>query len=470
MPRLAAAPTRTTLTAAVTTTALALTLTAVPSTQAQVAPKSTGQINNATASSATGVQRAYVTPDGTTIQIMGDLLGPYSRNVGLGSGDLGAMAPIGQGEYTVVFGDSFSGRTVYQGQHFSPVGVVASTDDNGFINIKHPMNEGTYVKRLINYTPAPGLTLLPSDIINVDGKLYLQAMWNQGLHNVTHAEIFSSTNGANWKHEGRYRTGMSGLDDLISWAQGPDGMIYIVATSFTRSNPVFLFRATPENIAQRSTWEIYNANDGSWGGIGHAGTSILDHDAQGRKVKAGEMNLRYIDGHWVLAMFNEATLSVEVRISRELERDWNSVPAATIAKHGPWKNEQTPMNWSQPYGGYIVPGSSINDMDIVVSQWNTGTHDRYMSTQFNVKGLEKFFGLDIAPSTRGEVTAAKPIPELPPAPQPTVPSSSSSGSSQEAIGIAIALGVLATVVGLVAFNWPMLRQLLPESLQQVIPF
>ena len=34
-------------------------------------------------------------------------------------------------------------------------------------------------------------------------------------------------------------------------------------------------------------------------------------------------------------------------------------------------------------------------MDIVVSQWNTGTNDRYMSTQFNVKGLDTFFGINM---------------------------------------------------------------------------
>lgn len=32
-------------------------------------------------------------------------------------------------------------------------------------------------------------------------------------------------------------------------------------------------------------------------------------------------------------------------------------------------------------------------MDIVVSQWNTKNNSRYMSTQFNVKGLDKFFGI-----------------------------------------------------------------------------
>ena len=33
-------------------------------------------------------------------------------------------------------------------------------------------------------------------------------------------------------------------------------------------------------------------------------------------------------------------------------------------------------------------------MDIVISQWNTSDNSRYNSTQFNVKGLDTYFGVD----------------------------------------------------------------------------
>ena len=32
-------------------------------------------------------------------------------------------------------------------------------------------------------------------------------------------------------------------------------------------------------------------------------------------------------------------------------------------------------------------------MDLVISQWKTDDDSRYNSTQFNVKGLDKFFGI-----------------------------------------------------------------------------
>ena len=63
-------------------------------------------------------------PNGTTIQIMDDVLGKYSAHTGFRTGDLGAMAPMGNGEFAMIFGDSFRGNF---GQGWmSPVGVVAT--------------------------------------------------------------------------------------------------------------------------------------------------------------------------------------------------------------------------------------------------------------------------------------------------------------------------------------------------------
>lgn len=63
------------------------------------------------------------------------------------------------------------------------------------------------------------------------------------------------------------------------------------------------------------------------------------------------MSLRHIQGHWAFVMFNEQTLAVEVRISRELATDWNRVPVATIVRNGPWSRPQGANNFSQPHGG-----------------------------------------------------------------------------------------------------------------------
>lgn len=420
-----------------------------------------------------------VSPD-VSIQVMGDILGRYSQHVGFRSGDLGMMAPINDTEFAMIFGDSFRGDTVGTGEWMSPVGVVAKRDANGYVDIQRPLNRGERVEQTIPYLRDGNLTLIPSDIINIDGTLYLQAMWTRGLHNVQYSEFWQSTDrGQTWKRAGHYYTGMKqktsrrGLDEMLSWELGPDGYVYIVTTTFDREHeaPLYLFRITPDKLTDRNAWEMVNLNNGTWVGSDGAGTAIFDRDANGRAVKIGEMNLRYVDGYWVLVVFNEATLGVEVRISDRIDTDWNQIPAVTIAKNGPWANEQTPTNWSQPYGGYIVPGSSINDMDIVVSQWNTHTNNRYMATQFSVRGLETAFDVRkpngeeferIAPrQSFGEKTVRPALPET---------TTANTGSSASARTVAIVLGVVATLGALVAMSWPMLRPLLPPQVQNLLPF
>ncbi|SDS23393.1 DUF4185 domain-containing protein [Corynebacterium timonense] len=334
-------------------------------------------------------------PGGVIVRIMGDLLGRgLSDHVGFRSGDLGVMAPLGNGgDFALIFGDSFRGATLGAGEWMSPVGVVAQLA-NGVVEILRPLNQGNRVNQLIPYERADGdiLTLIPSDVINLDGTLYMQGMWNRGIGNVQYTEIWKSTdNGATWDSVGTTSADyMGGMGNLISWERGADGYIYVVSSSFTRTDSVYLSRFRPEQIGDRTTWQLFDPTTGTWS---DHGTPILSTG-----VKAGEMNLRYIDGHWVLVMFNAQTLQIEVRASPELARDWNDVPAAVVAKNGPWRTTQSPANFSQLYGGYIVPGSTLAKMDIVISQWNTSTNARYNATQFNVTGLDVFFGLTEAPT------------------------------------------------------------------------
>ncbi|TVS28341.1 DUF4185 domain-containing protein [Corynebacterium sanguinis] len=327
-----------------------------------------------------------VMPGEFIVQIMGDILGPgISDLVGFRSGDLGIMAPLGDGTFALIFGDSFR-ETGLRGEWMSPVGVIAHLVD-GIIEIIRPLNAGEKVEQLLDYPHVDGLTLIPSDLINIGGTLYMQGMWNRGIGNVVYTEIWKSTdNGRTWSSLGTTPTTyLSGMGDLISWERGQDGYIYVVSSSFKRDHPVYLSRFTLDKIADRSAWEVFNPATGSWSA---KGAPILSG------VQAGEMNLRFIEGHWVLAMFNEQTLQIEVRISDTIAQDWSAVPVAVIARHGSWGNEQTPLNFSQPYGAYIVPGSTLANMDIVISQWNTSDNSRYNSTQFNVKGLDTYFGIN----------------------------------------------------------------------------
>ncbi|OFT57174.1 hypothetical protein HMPREF3151_08230 [Corynebacterium sp. HMSC05H05] len=411
-------------------------------------------------------------PNGTTIQIMDDVLGKYSAHTGFRTGDLGAMAPMGNGEFAMIFGDSFRGNF---GQGWmSPVGVVATMDEDGFIKILRPIDNASEVSDMISYHRVNDSTLIPSDVINVDGTLYLHGTFHAPFGNVVSSNVWKSDNGGStWEEISSTRGNhMGGMTQLISWDQGPDGYIYATTTKFGRESPVYLWRFTPEDIDSPGNWEAYSAQIDDWT---DQAEPILESG-----VKAGEMCLRYIDGHWVLVMFNEDNHDVEVRISETLERDWDDVRAVKIARNGSWDNKQTPLNWSQPYGGYIVPGSHLDDMDIVVSQWNTSDNSRYTATQFNVKGLDKVYGIDAdevreepevtevkqesvgTPDMEAEDNLVNDKPEL-------FMSSEDNDALNTLRTVGIILGVLAGIGVIGAVTLPMYRDMLPEPIQQMLP-
>lgn len=334
--------------------------------------------------------------EGLIVTIVGDILGRgISDEAGFLIGDLGIMTNIGDAdEFAIVFGDSWRGPGFGQGEWMSPVGVVAVINDEGRIEIVRPLNDGDRVEQLIDYNHTDGLTLIPSDVLNIDGTLYMQGMWNKGIGNVLYTETWrSDDDGATWTSLGRESARHNGgMTNLITWEQGPDGYVYMMSSEFQRRDDVYLTRFRPEDISDSDAWVHYNPADGTWGSTL---TPVLADD-----VSAGEMTLRHIEGHWVLAMFNAATYSIEVRISPEIARDWNEIDPAHVVIGGNWGDAQTPKNFAQLYGAYIVPGSTLDNMDLVISQWNTSNNSRYMSTQFNVQGLDEFFGIGTAPAPR----------------------------------------------------------------------
>ena len=181
-------PTRRLTVAAVT---VALLATSAASASAQSSSSGSSMPSGSSSGSRTtpadsGVPWADSVTEGLQVTLVGDVLGlGLSDHVGFLSGDLGIMASLGPGEeFLMIFGDSFRGKNL-TGEWLSPVGVVARLDEDGRIEILRPLNDDEIVEQLINYRHNDrGLTLLPSDIINLGGTLYMQGMWNEGVGNV----------------------------------------------------------------------------------------------------------------------------------------------------------------------------------------------------------------------------------------------------------------------------------------------
>ena len=104
------------------------------------------------------------------------------------------------------------------------------------------------------------------------------------------------------------------------------------------------------------------------------------------------MSFKQIDGKAVLSYFNASTGNMEVRVADD-PTSLGTAPVTTVVQHDDWPDpaESLPPpednRLAQPYGGYISPGSTLDELRVFVSQWhNTDPRSRapYRVIQFAV--------------------------------------------------------------------------------------
>ncbi|WP_152311755.1 DUF4185 domain-containing protein, partial [Mycobacterium tuberculosis] len=89
--------------------------------------------------------------------------------------------------------------------------------------------------------------------------------------------------------------------------------------------------------------------------------------------------------------FNASTGNMEVRVAHH-PTSLGAAPVTTVVRHDEWPEpaESLPPPYdnrlAQPYGGYISPGSTIDELRIFVSQWDTRARQNgpYRVIQFAV--------------------------------------------------------------------------------------
>lgn len=101
-------------------------------------------------------------------------------------------------------------------------------------------------------------------------------------------------------------------------------------------------------------------------------------------VRFGELSFREVGGQPVLSGF-EATAgpgAVQLYVGNSADNPteiFSNVPT-TLAHND---NNHTPVSVLQPYGGYILPNSTLNNMNVLVSQWDTK-----LNTPYNVQQVQ----------------------------------------------------------------------------------
>ncbi|MBN4927993.1 DUF4185 domain-containing protein [Hoyosella rhizosphaerae] len=314
-----------------------------------------------------------------------DLTGPgtSSCNFDVVGTDLGIPVELPGGrELAWIFGDTFSGVAPGTPGWRSPV-LLRSADQ--------PLEDGVefcscagkgQARRLVRGSNRGRTTWLPADAITIGDATYLFAMRNDGLHNVTQTRIFASTDaGESWK---KTRAKWSGKHDagnmqLITWVQGPpeDNWIYVFSTGFQRNKPLFLYRVAVDDVTNPKAWVPWGWTEDTGWRWGNTATPVLTG-------QFGEMSLRRVDGKYVLVWFDAGGYQIQAMVLDHPTDNLFETRQYTLLRGTSWEDENHAVgDVAQLYGGYIVPGSTLDDLHISVSQWNTTTNKVYKAMLFH---------------------------------------------------------------------------------------
>jgi len=301
--------------------------------------------------------------------------GTATGDYGIGATDLCEFVEFPT-ELLQVCGDSYAGQGVGFGGWYAPVALrvdAASIDDPA--GVRYTGVTGIGRPLLADPTP-PGDSQLPAGVIQVHRYNYLMVTTTKDLEPQSSRLVFALPERVGWQtiagsrraasYQGGSQTQVSGYYDPIPTPDSPGGWVYIVADSFTRRDPVLLYRATPQTFIDRAKWQGWASGPG--GGWDKPPTPLWPD-------QVGEMCIRQIDGKTVLSYFNASTENMEVRVAND-PTSLGDAPVTTVVQHDEWPEpaESLPPSYdnrlAQPYGGYISPGSTLDELRIFVSQWN----------------------------------------------------------------------------------------------------
>lgn len=289
---------------------------------------------------------------------------------GIGAADLGEVVTLPNGQQVAIFGDSFTGNHMGADPHYPSVAVPVTFDDKGMPHFGEPLTGPDGSPNVLFPLPpqAAGTNSLPAGSIRMrDGTTYMMATGTRDLNPTGGSWLTKVTDdpAQGWQPiEGSWRPGdfAGGAQSQISGFQAADGKVYIAADSFDRSMPAGMYRVDPAHVTDRSAWQPWTGNE--FGPPGGAATSISP-------VKYGELSFQEVQGQPVLSGFNATTGATEVRVGgNPAEIFGNGASTTVVAPPGNW-NHPIPGTYPQNYGGYILPGSTLDDMRLFVSQWDT---------------------------------------------------------------------------------------------------
>ena len=320
-----------------------------------------------------------------------DLTGPgHTDRFGVGGTDLGATAVAPDGRLVSVFGDTFAEPTVGGPGWRAPVVLFADPGSvRDGLRWTGSAGPGEHAGQVVRYRHHGWrrwrwrvrrvTTVLPTDLITVGDEMLLHVMVCRELGNVRWTEVHRSLdNGVTWRPVGaRWRADhFDGYFQMLTWERD-GGYVYAFTTGFQRDKGLILCRVPEDAAPDVRAWETWGLTEDGWG-WGRPPTVVLPG-------RFGELSLRRVEDRWVLVLFDDGNYRMDVLVLDSPTADLHTAPRATVLQGVGWEDEDHAAGRvAQLYGGYILPGSTLAELHLVVSQWNTTTNWPYRAMQFTV--------------------------------------------------------------------------------------
>jgi len=301
--------------------------------------------------------------------------GTQTRDHGIGATDLCEFLTF-PAAILQVCGDSFVGEGVGYGNWYSPIALRVDPDSiNDPAGVRYLGVTGVDAPLLADPAPA-GTSQLPAGAVRIGSDNYLLVTTTRDLVPLSSRLVKAEVGHGDWQtvpgsdrpadFAGGLQSQLSGYYDPVPTPDSPTGWVYIVTNNFDRSGPVLLYRTPPERFTDRAGWQGW-ADGRGWG---HPPTPLWPD-------RVGELSIRQIDGMTVLSYFNATTGNMEIRVAAH-PTGLGAAPVTTVVYGAPWPEPADALpaphdnRLAQPYGGYISPGSTLDEVRVFVSQWNTG--------------------------------------------------------------------------------------------------
>jgi hypothetical protein len=185
----------------------------------------------------------------------------------------------------------------------------------------------------------------------------------------------SEDNGKSWKPAGKTIPGQKwgGKFQLVTWESGDDGYVYCYSTGFQRDQGIIASRVPKGRITDHDAYEPWGQKGSRWA-WGNNPTEIL-------AGRFGELNLRKIENRWVFTFFDAGRYRIDSLVFDSPTANLSNSSLKTICHGGTWGRESDTVI-AQLYGGYVIPGSTLKNFHVVISQWKTQDGWPYRCMQF----------------------------------------------------------------------------------------